>query len=117
MSTVCVTAAAFSRRDLDMTAAITSEAAKEVRPIQLRANHIAEDIEVLVANLGTRAPVRCRPRLALAALKGRFNGLPTSLADELELEIDLQTPLLRSADYLEAVAAFKEKRTSRLAGT
>ena len=57
------------------------------------------------------------PSIALASLKRAFTGLPSSLAEALDYEVGLQAPLLRSADHQEAIAAFKQKRSPRFAGT
>ena len=57
------------------------------------------------------------PPLAVAAVKTAFVGLPTSLAESLEIETAMQAPLLGSEDFLEAITAFTEKRTPTFSGT
>jgi 2-(1,2-epoxy-1,2-dihydrophenyl)acetyl-CoA isomerase len=57
------------------------------------------------------------PPLAVAAVKRAFVGLPTSLAESLEIETAMQAPLLGSEDFLEAITAFTEKRTPTFSGT
>jgi 2-(1,2-epoxy-1,2-dihydrophenyl)acetyl-CoA isomerase len=56
------------------------------------------------------------PPLAIAAVKRAFTGLPTSLAESLETETAMQAPLLGSEDFLEAIAAFAEKRAPTFSG-
>ena len=43
-------------------------------------------------------------------------GEKMTLRDSQELEIDLQAPLLKSADFKEAIAAFFEKRPAKFTG-
>jgi enoyl-CoA hydratase/carnithine racemase len=56
------------------------------------------------------------PPLAVAAVKKAFTGLPTSLAESLEIETAMQAPLLGSEDFLEAITAFGEKRSPTFSG-
>lgn len=56
------------------------------------------------------------PPLAVAAVKKAFTGLPTSLAESLEIESSMQAPLLGSEDFLEAITAFSEKRAPTFSG-
>jgi 2-(1,2-epoxy-1,2-dihydrophenyl)acetyl-CoA isomerase len=64
----------------------------------------------------TAANLVTRPPLVLAAMKAAFRNPPTDLEESLRLETDLQVPLLGSADFAEAVSAFREKRRPQFSG-
>jgi enoyl-CoA hydratase/carnithine racemase len=59
-----------------------------------------------------------RGPLAIGTLKAIHNkGASLSLADALQLEIDLTSPLMESHDGQEGVRAFMEKRESNFNGS
>jgi 2-(1,2-epoxy-1,2-dihydrophenyl)acetyl-CoA isomerase len=68
-------------------------------------------VDALAAQLAV-APTR-----GLASTKSAIRGSWLhSLAEQLDIERDMQRELGQSADYAEGVAAFAEKRTPRFTG-
>lgn len=80
-------------------------------------DELCEPGQALETAKSIAAALAVRPPLAIQAIKKAFAEPPTNLMDALNLELVLQGPLLASNDYVEAVAAFKDKRTPTFTGT
>jgi 2-(1,2-epoxy-1,2-dihydrophenyl)acetyl-CoA isomerase len=75
------------------------------------ADKLMDEANALAARLATAAPI------ALALAKRALNrALTTNLEDALEFEAQLQSIAGRSADHMEGVAAFVEKRPAKFKG-
>lgn len=94
-------------------------------PSEVRGQRLAElglvDVLVPPDQVRTRAAADAHrlaagPPLALAALKRRFDHLPTDLDDVLDLEAEDQVRLFGSQDLAEGAAAFHERRDPEFHG-
>lgn len=80
-------------------------------------NRVVDDADLAADGAELLDRLAAGPTLAHAGIKRQLNAWAQSqLADQLELEADIQRDMGRSADFAEGVAAFTARRPARFAG-